>query len=241
MTTHIGLINRRFPAGGFYQLSPQFGDVASDFPASVEQWRSLLEQNAGDLPINFLLSWIQNESGGYPCDYSSYHETGIFQLMPPDNTRDAGTTEDALRTACASGSSQAARQLTSDELLLQVTTGVTYVNHERAVAHQILDQIGVDWPESSADFWSLVKLHHTVGGGTLNTWMSQAIQNLGHAPTSWNEFVSNVPSSDASNKWLPFAAKIGAFGEGGGSSLTNSGVLVGVFVIAALIGAFALT
>ncbi len=189
--------------------------AAPGFSAAVEAWRPLVTKNAGDLPVNFLMAWISRESGGDPCSYTTLRESGIFQLMPPDNTNIGGTTEAALRAACSGGSHSQTRPLTEEESNLQVQSGVKYVNYARAVAHKLLDAAGVTWDETTGDFWSVVKLVFNYPG-YIPGWLANATQQLGHPPTSWNEFVSTISGYvDILNN----AGWVGAYGAGGGSLL----------------------
>jgi hypothetical protein len=189
-------------------------DGTSPFQASTEAWRPLIERMAGDLPVEWLMAWDDRESGGNACSYTIYGEAGIFQLMPPDNIAQAGTTVAALRAAC-SGSSQSGRALTAAEANEQVRSGVQYANYVRQLAHAKLDAAGVTWSERSPDFWQFAKLQHAYPGPTAG-WLAQAKAELGHAPRSWQEFRSTISGyTDV----LDNAEWVGAFGAGGGSSL----------------------
>lgn len=193
---------------------------AANQPAypTVEQWRDLVTQMAGDLPVEFLMAWIACESGGNPCSYTSMGESGIFQLMPPDNINTAGTTVAALRAACVGNTQQASRALTDDEKYEQVRSGITYANAMRAVAHNKLAAAGVDWPEDNADFWRVVKLQHAYPGPTAG-WLATATQQLGRPPASWAEMRSTIPGGFQGV--LDNAEWVGGFGEGGGSALSS--------------------
>ena len=183
---------------------------SSPFSAEVERWRPLVNQLAGDLPVNFLLAWIQRESDGNPCSYTKYGEAGIFQLMPPDNITTAGTTLSALRAGCAGGTQSQFRQLSAAERYEQVRSGVQYVNHMRTIAHDKLDAAGVRWPESSKDFWAVVKLQHAYPAPT-SRWLAGAQQQLGHPPRSWAELRSTIDGYEA---YLNNAEWVGSFGGG---------------------------
>jgi hypothetical protein len=183
---------------------------------SVEQWRDLVSQMAGDIPVDFLMAWIACESGGNPCSYTSLGESGIFQLMPPDNTNTAGTTVAALRAMCIGATQKASRAATDDEKYEQVRSGIQYVNAMRAAAHRKLDAAGVDWPETSGDFWRFVKLQHAYPGPSAG-WLAAATAQLGHPPESWAEMRSTIPGGYQGV--LDNAEWVGGFGEGGGSVL----------------------
>lgn len=190
-----------------------FGDVQASWPASVEQWRPLLQKYAGGIPIEFLLAWISRESGGNPCSYTTLHEAGIWQLMPPDNTARAGTTEAALRAYCVGSTQQAARPLTQDELDEQVRSGIQYINYARQLAHSV-----VPWSESNPDFWKMVKMVHVAPA---------RVTAYGPGSISWADFVSRVQNTPAS--WTNNADWVGSFGVGGGGiGATISDAVAGV-------------
>lgn len=189
------------------------GDIDIAFPPEVEAWRPLVESYAGDLPIGFLLAWIQRESGGNPCSYTSAGESGIFQLMPPDNIATAGTSVAALRAACVGSSQTRARALTIDEMNEQVRSGIQYVNAMRAIAHAKLDANGVDWGEDTPDFWQFVKLQHAYPGPS-SGWLANAAIQLGAPPANWPEMRSTISGYDTV---LNNAEWVGAFGAGGGT------------------------
>ena len=197
----------------------------------------MIEAAGGDLPTNFLLAWASRESGGNPCDYTSMGEAGIFQLQPGDNMRNGGTSTEALRSACGAGGSRyAARALTSDELAEQVRSGIQYVNWCRAQARKALDAVGADWPETSSDFWKMVKLVHTLP--SLMGGLSAAATDLGRPPATWDEFRPYAAAMYGGPKWLPNAEYVGQFGEGGGSALGGKGWLAVVFLGALGLGAW---
>ena len=209
-------------AMGYYRttLGPRgrglgaFGDGTTSWPAAVEQWRPLLEKYAGGIPIEFLLAWISRESAGTPCSYTKYRESGIFQLMPPDNTDHGGTTEAALTVACdpdalarcragAGGcNTLPVRALTSDEADEQVRSGVQYVNWARGVVHMAMPSLD----ESDPDFWRMVKMVHVLPGRVLQ---------FGPGSSSWADFRARAASSTPAN-WLDNAEQVGAYGVGGG-------------------------
>ncbi len=174
--------------------APALGDVGAigqTFPAEVEAWRSLLSQYAGDISVPYLLAWITRESAGNPCSYTSAAESGIFQLMPPDNIAQAGTSLEALRAGCIGTTQQLSRELTDAERYEQVRSGLQYINVMRQIAHQKLGAAGVDWPESSPDFWRFVKLQHAYPGPS-GPWLANATAALGHPPRSWAEYRSTI-------------------------------------------------
>lgn len=198
----------------------------STFEASTEQWRPLVERYAGDLPVEMLMAWIDRESNGNLCSYTLYGEAGIFQLMPPDNIAQAGTTMAKLRAACSGTSQIKARSPTQAELEEQVRSGVQYVNYVRKLAHQKLDAAGVTWSETSPDFWQFVKLQHAYPAPTAG-WLAAARAKLGRPVKSWGELRSTISGYSSV---LDNAEWVGSFGAGGGSSSFVGRVLFGGLV-----------
>lgn len=177
------------------------GDAQTAWSSGVEQWRALLQKYAGGIPIDFLMAWITRESAGNPCSYTTLHESGIFQLMPPDNTNRGGTSEGALRTACVGTTQQASRALTDAEADEQVRSGLQYVNYARGLAHSV-----VDWGEDDPDFWRMVKMVHVAPARVLQ---------FGAGSTDWGDFVSRAAATTPSS-WTNNADWVGAYGVGGG-------------------------
>lgn len=195
-----------------------FGDVGQvAWPASVEQWRDLVTRYAGGIPVEFLLAWIKVESGGNPCDYTWLRESGIFQLMYPDNLAQAGVTEDALRTACdpaqaqqcisyrSDCNAQPIRPLTDDESTLQVTSGIQYVNACRAYVDRF-----VNWSTRSADYWKMVKMVHV---------LPSPVAKFASSSANWDDFYQKARAGGTPASFLDNAATVGAYGEGGGGIL----------------------
>ena len=173
------------------------------WPAAVLRWQSLLSRYAGSIPLPFLFAWIQKESNGNPCSYTTLRESGIFQLMPPGNTTEGGTSESALRAACVASTQQASRPLTAAETELQVKSGVQYVNYARDYAKQY-----VSWPESSPDFWKMVKMVHVAPA---------RVKQYGPGASSWAEFRQRAAAGgNTPANWLDNAEWVGNYGTGAG-------------------------
>lgn len=182
-----------------------------NFPVTVELWRPLVQRYAGDIPVDFLLAWIQKESNGNSCSWTKLREAGIFQLMAGDNQRDGGTTEAALRAGCVGTTQQLSRSLSDAEANEQVRSGVQYVRFARDQTRKKLAAVGAKWDESASDFWRLVKWHHVAPAYT-SRWLTAAASELGRPPANWAEFrrmATGVPSS-----WLDNAEWVGGFGKG---------------------------
>ena len=189
------------------------GDVVGGFRPTTEAWRDRVTAGADDLPVEFLMAWIDRESGGDPCSYTSLRESGIFQLEPPENTAQGGTTEAALRSMCSGGSHSQFRQMTEAEMNEQVRSGVQYIQKKRDETRVKLAQAGVNWSEDSADFWRVVKLQHAYPAPTV-TWLNNATAALGRPPATWAEMRAANPGARADV--LNNAEWVGGYGEGGG-------------------------
>lgn len=164
-------------------------EAAVQYPAPVERWRTRIEQKAAgmDLPIDFLLTWVKHESYGNPCSLGvPGREAGIGQTWHPDDDR-FGATFDELRAACVSGTQKEARPLTEAEKDLQVTSLVGLVRSARDAARGQMSRAGVTWPETSADFWKLVKLRHALPAWGAN-YLVPCRDALGHPPATFAEF-----------------------------------------------------
>lgn len=201
----------------------------SVFASSVEAWRDLVSSYAGSIPVNFLLAWIQIESCGSACSYTSYAEAGIFQLMNPDNIRQADTTLEAIHPSppCTPGvnSFVTLQSLSQGQQVEQVASGMRYVNYARDRAHTLLAAAGQDWSEDSPDFWMMVKLYHALPG-IIAPGLASAAVALGRAPQTWNEFL--LGSARAYTSPIANAQWTGGFGIGGGGG--------GIMTILTLVG-----
>lgn len=185
------------------------------FPAAVEAWRKIILRYVPSPPggVDFWLAWIQRESGGNPCSWTSLRESGLFQLMPPDNTGRGGTTEAALRTACVPESGKRARPLTEAEIREQMVSFERYLAYITKRTREKLAVVGAKWSESSPDFWQLVKFQHTLPAPTV-PWLKAAASALGRPPQSWAEIAPYASVANIPAKWVENARWVGSFGRG---------------------------
>lgn len=181
--------------------APLGGITDAIWPTSVLQWTPLLKKYGSAYPLQFLYAYIKKESNGNPCSYTTLRESGIFQLMPPGNTSEGGTTEAALRTACTGSSQTATRALTPAESELQVSSGIRYLDHTKAYARKY-----VNWPESSPDFWRMVKMVHVAPA---------RVKQYAPGAKNWAEFRRKAEAGgDTPKNWLDNAEWVGGFGAG---------------------------
>lgn len=186
------------------------------FPAAVEAWRQHVLRYVPSPPggIDYWLAWIQRESGGNICSWTSLREAGLFQLMPPDNTGRGGTTEARLRTMCVPESGKRARPPTDEEIREQMVSFERYLAYITGRARTKLAQVGARWDESSPDFWKLVKFQHTLPAPTVK-WLEAAKAALGRPPVSWAEIEPYAAVAGVPAKWAENARWVGSFGRGG--------------------------
>ena len=186
------------------------------FIGTVEDWRDLVTAQAGDVPVEYLLAWILRESNGSPCSWvTKTQEAGIFQLMPPDNIAQGGTTLAAMHPVppCTAGvqTSKWFSDLTDAQANEQVRAGIQYVNYARSRVHQLLVQYGgQDWDENQ-DFWTMVKMYHNLPG-VIPPGLTAAQSALGAPVQTWADFRQYAGSY---NKWLNYAEWIGAYAANG--------------------------
>lgn len=200
------------------------------FAPAVEQWRSLVSKYGAPGGADFHLKWIEKESGGRPCAWTSLREAGPYQLMAGDNQRVAGTTEALLRAACVSGSSSQARELTAAEREELIRSGVAYVNWAINQARAKLKAAGANWSESSSDFGKMVKFQHVLPART-GPWLAAATAGLGRPPASWAELVPYAAAANIPANWVANADDVGAYWNGFG----EIPVIVAALSVAALL------
>lgn len=202
------------------------------FPMAVLFWRPQIlryvPNPAGG--IDYWLAWIEKESGGNPCSWTSLRESGLFQLMPPDNTNRGGTTEAALRAACVDSSQKLARSLTDADVRENMVSFEKYLAYITGRAREKLIAAGVPWSPTgptAPSFWSFVKLQHAYPAPSQG-WLSQAVGALGRPPADWKEFRSVVPpSSDLMRRVLDNAEAVGFHGRGGISPVVAIALVAG--------------
>lgn len=154
---------------------------------------------------------MAHESGGNACALSSLNEVGPWQLMPPHDIAQAGTTVAALRTACGSGGTTA-RALTDTEVREHVVSFSRFLSWAIQLARTKLAAVGASWDESSPDFWRMVKFQHTAPG-VVPKWLAAAKAGLGRAPRSWAEIVPYAAAVGIPANWVNNATSVGGYGK----------------------------
>jgi len=198
------------------------------FPAAVEFWRPYILKNVG-MPaggVDFWLAWIAKESGGNACSYTQYRESGLFQLMPPDNTAQGGTTEAALRPAC-SGQTRT-RAFTEAEVREQMVSFQRYLSYIMTKARAKAAAGGLRWSEGSPDFGRLVKWEHVAPGKT-SAWIAAASLGLGgRPPANWDELARFSSAVAIPGNWVANATEVGGYWRGGSATVMVAALVGGV-------------
>lgn len=189
---------------------------------NTESWRPIVIPIASEkgIPIEFLMKWIDVESGGQPCavgnKFASYDngvhplEAGLVQLYGPDDYKLTGADPTAIRAYCkpkylaptggkgADGkplmamafSQECSRPLTPAEMGEAVRYSAAKVLADAQRASQILASVGSQWSHFSPDYWKFVKLQHALPG--LAKAISYTKLVLGYAPKTWSEYRTTV-------------------------------------------------
>lgn len=153
---------------------------------------------AANIPLQFVLAWIEMESSGNPCAVGNIHahgpdgeplEMGIVQMYNPDDFKRAGVDPAAFRRYCVPGTQRCSRKLTAQELVAQARAAMTLIIHAKQVAESVLHSIGADWIER--DVLRLTKLVHALPGLAKHGPVA-VTHHLGRAPESWGEFADNL-------------------------------------------------
>ncbi len=138
----------------------------SKFHPEVEVWRPVLEQECGEIDVDFCLAWLQRESDGQVCSTGLKtpdgfnKEAGIFQLFfeHPGDVQ-FGTTSEQQLAACRAGRRQF-HQLTDEDKRIQVRPGIAMIRKFRERALSELHDAGLTW--GNQDVYRLTKMHHAL-------------------------------------------------------------------------------
>jgi hypothetical protein len=161
------------------------------------------------MPIQFVINYIEKESGGNPCAIGAVgakgpdgfpREQGIAQLYNPDDMKLLGVPSGKFRKYCNPGGTTRAEQqfclrpLTNVEMNDQAKSLIAKIKNMMPIANRVLLASGAaqlpGWAPTTEDFWRLVKLIHGLPG--LANGMAFVTKKLGRAPSDWKEFRDQV-------------------------------------------------
>ena len=154
------------------------------FQPSVERHRKLVEKYAGDIPVDFLLAWMDKESNGKVDAVSPMGERGLFQVFPGDGEQKMLKLSDA----------DFDKLLTSADFAVKI--GVKAANYYKNFGDKLLKKAGATWRGGSV--WKLVKLHHAVFGMPKYTILAFSRTN-GRGPKSCTELKDFAEDAAARN------------------------------------------
>jgi LAS superfamily LD-carboxypeptidase LdcB len=149
------------------------GKVSSQLPRQyswIENVVPLLERYRGDLPLDFLLGWIQIESGGKNATTTNLDERGFFQVHP-DESKDYGFAE---------------HERISRDPDYSIRVGIELVRRKAKRAGQLGFKPGTDL------FNHAIKLLHWVPAGVNAMLEHMKAHGFAFADKSWQEFKQYV-------------------------------------------------
>lgn len=189
------------------------------FRSSVEAWRPLTTSLANGKPIEFLMAWLDKESGGNPCDYTVLHEAGIGQL-DPSNMASVGTNVSQQHPSppCVPNTRTTNvryADLTDDQRVQQVQPWLDYVDKCIDRASSELAQHGYsNWTPDTTSFWSMVKMGH-VAPARIPVMLAQGLAcNAGTPPVDWDALMFCGPFPNTPQSWTDNAGTVGSYATG---------------------------
>lgn len=154
------------------------------FSDDVEQWRSKVDDNGCEMPTDFVLAFIEHESGGNPCSTGiPGKEAGIGQIFfDVAGSTVSGATFAQLRKGC-SGQTVTDRSAVDDDA--QVSSTCSEIDGFTNRSSSQLADVGADW--NGLDFAKLVKMQHNLPA-IPKSLLPSVTSDLGRAPADWDEW-----------------------------------------------------
>ncbi len=173
------------------------------------------------IPIEFGMQWVENETGGNPCDIGELNkfgpdgcplEFGIAQVYNPDYYPFLGIKDGKSRRAYCTYPNTVNRQLTAEEMTQQVQDLVATIKYCVTNAGHHLVANHYPWLAGSRDYWRAVKLWHALPSimspgfahvaakyGIPKTWAEFRVGYVAIEPRA--AFVPGKPHNEQSGYW----------------------------------------
>ncbi len=192
---------------GAIALSKKETQLAYTGGYSTKAWEVLIIAMAGDRPWQYVMKWMDAESGGNACATGAPgakgpdgqpREIGLFQLYNPDDFNRLGYKTSEFRTYCIPGTSKQSRALTGDEMRRQVQSGLDLIDSCRKGANRDLNDNGGNWDRHGRDYYALVKMQHGLPG-LAHSGLKAVTKKLGHFPRDFDQFrttLATLPPSE---------------------------------------------
>lgn len=196
--------------------SASLGTSPVDRPA-LKAWRPIIASLLpSTLDLDFVMKWIEVESGGNPCAVGNFkqrgpdghpREMGIGQFYNPDDLVRIKLTGDQLRAYCIPETQKLSRPLTPEEMRQQAKATIDLILYCRERAIRDLSGVGAPmneaWNPKARDFYALIKLQHGLPGIPKKGFPA-VTRLLGHPPRSFAEFseaISHVNLGEATERY----------------------------------------
>jgi len=168
---------------------------------SLAIWRPIIKLLLPEtLDLDFVMKWIEVESGGNPCAVGSFkqrgpdghpRELGIAQFYNPDDLIRIKLTGNQLRAYCIPETQKLSRPLTAEEMRQQAQATIDLILYCRQRAIRDLQEIGASWDRKGRDFYALIKLQHGLPI-VPKKGLPVVTKLLGRPPNSFAEFATNM-------------------------------------------------
>lgn len=146
--------------------------VPARAPAGMAQLVPLLNKYRGDIPLYFVLGWVNVESGGQIGSSTKLGELGYFQIHP-EESKLLHLDHPRLHTD-------------SD---YSVQSGIKLVNHYANLAQKL------GFPRGTELFWSATKWHHWAPAGVALIVKDMRVNGVEPTTMSWNVIQNYVASN----------------------------------------------
>lgn len=158
----------------------------ANFPPIVERWRPYFARELPDWPGDFVLAWIEMESGGKPNAQSRLDERGLSQISPDARVTIGMSSADWAYLLTPESSS-------SFDPNRNVALAALSMRYIRKQADRWRAKYGINW--SGHDYWASVKLYHGLPVILRDGWGAYVTAHGGSAPPTWADMAGWLRST----------------------------------------------